>query len=94
MKRAALALAALACANIALAQQTPPPTTAEPRTSTTPQEQTVPPADSSTRSPSEVDKLSLMRNCMKQVQADNPSVPAKDIKDYCDQAVKSYAAPR
>jgi hypothetical protein len=41
---------------------------------------------------SETDKQALMRNCMQQVQADNPGVPAKDVKDYCDKAVKSYSA--
>jgi hypothetical protein len=92
MKRAALALAAMTAATLALAQQTTPPTTAEPPTSTTPQEQTAPPANSSARSMSETDKQTLMRNCMQQVQADNPGVPAKDVKDYCDKAVKSYSA--
>ena len=93
MKRAALALAAMTATTLALAQQTTPPSTAEPRTSATPQEQTAPPADSSTRM-SQADKQTLMMNCMKQVQADNPSVPAKDVKDYCDKAVKELPAPR
>jgi hypothetical protein len=92
VKRAALALAALTAATLALAQQTTPPTTAEPRTSATPQEQTAPPADSSARM-SEADKQTLMRNCMKQVQGDNPNVPEKDVKTYCDRAVKSYVSP-
>jgi hypothetical protein len=78
--------------NLALAQQTTPPTTAEPRRSVTSQEQTAPPADSSARM-SEADKRTLMMNCMKQVQADNPNVPEKDIKAYCDKAVKSYVSP-
>ena len=43
---------------------------------------------------SQADKQTLMMNCMKQVQADNPSVPAKDVKDYCDKAVKELPAPR
>ena len=87
MKRAALALAALAAATVALAQQTTPP--AEPQTSTAPREQTAPPADSSARM-SEADKQTLMRDCMRQVQAANPSVPEKDVKAYCDKQVKSY----
>ncbi len=94
MKRAALALAAMIAATLALAQQTTPPTTAEPRTSTTPQEQTAPPADSSARSMSEADKQTLMRNCTRQVQADNPNVPEKDVKAYCNKAVKSYSSPQ
>ena len=93
MKRTALALAAMTAATIALAQTTPP-TTAEPRTSTAPQEQTAPPADSSSRSMSEADKQTLMMKCMQTVQADNPNAPEKDVKAYCDKAVKSYSAPR
>jgi hypothetical protein len=85
--RAALALAALAAATVALTQQTTPP--AEPQASTAPQDQTAPPADSSARM--SVDKQTLMRDCMRQVQAANPSVPEKDVKAYCDKQVKSYA---
>ena len=93
MKRAAaLALAALGAATVALAQQTTPPTPAAPRESTTPQEQTAPPADSGTRM-TEADKQALMRDCVKQVQAANPSVPEKDVRDYCDKQVKSYSNP-
>ncbi len=91
MKRAALALAALAAVSSALAQQTTPSTPAEPRTSTTPQEQTAPPADSSARM-SETDKQTLMKDCVRQVQAANPSVPEKDVKAYCDKQVKSYSS--
>jgi hypothetical protein len=90
VKRTALALAALA-ASVTLAQQTNP---AEPRTSNTPQEQTAPPANSSARRMSETDRQSLMRTCMRQVQADNPNVPEKEVKTYCDKAVKSYSSPR
>jgi hypothetical protein len=93
VKRAALALAAMTAATIALAQQTTPPTTAESRTSATPQEQTAPPADSSARM-SATDKLILMGDCMRLVRADTPNVPEKDVKAYCDKAVKSYSAPR
>ena len=93
MKRAALALAALAAATVAIAQQTTPPSSAEPRTSTTPQEQTAPPADSSARM-SEADKQALMNKCLTQVQAANPNVPEKDIRNYCDQEIKSIASPR
>lgn len=93
MKRAALALVALAAATGALAQQTAPTTPAEPPTSTAPQAQTAPPADSSTRM-SEADKQTLMRDCLKQVQAANPTVPQKDVEAYCDKQVKSYSSPQ
>jgi hypothetical protein len=85
VKRTAFALAALAATTIGLAQQTAPP--AEPRT---PQEQTAPPAESSSRM-SEADKQTMLKDCIKQVQAANPSVPEKDVKDYCDKQVKSYS---
>jgi hypothetical protein len=89
VKRAALlGLGALAAASFALAQQTTP--APEPRTSPAPQEQAAPPADSSA-SMSEADKKTLMNDCVKQVQAANPSVPAKDVQAYCDQKVKSYS---
>ena len=92
MKRAAVALAALAAATIALAQQMTPPSPAQPRTSTTPQEQTAPPAHPNSRM-SETDKLILLRDCMRQVEAGHPSVPEKDAKAYCDERVKSYSFP-
>ncbi len=91
MKRAALALATLAAATVALAQQTTPPAQAEPETA--PQEQTAPPADSSTRM-SEADKQALMNKCMTQVQAANPSVAQKDIRAYCEKEINSIASPR
>ena len=91
MKRAALALAALAAATVALAQQTSPPRSTEPPSSS--QEQTPPPADSSARM-SDADKQALMNKCMTQVQAANPNVPAQDIKAYCDKEIKSIASPR
>jgi hypothetical protein len=40
---------------------------------------------------SETDKQTLMRDCVRQVQAANPSVPEKDVKAYCDRQVKSYS---
>ena len=91
MKRAALALAALAAATVALAQHTSPPTSAERPSSS--REQTPPPADSSARM-SDADKQALMNKCMTQVQAANPNVPAQDIKAYCDKEIKSIASPR
>ena len=94
MKRPAFALAALAAAlaaaTIALAQQTPP-TTAEPPASTAPQEQTTPPPDSGSR-PSDADMQALMKDCVTQVQAANPSVPAKDVQAYCGKQIASYSS--
>ena len=83
--KSALALAVLTASTIALAQQTTPPSPAQPRTtttSTTPQEQTAPRM-------SETDKLTLMNDCTRQVQAMHPTVPDKDIKAYCEKQVKS-----
>ena len=91
--RTALALAALAAATVALAQQTAPPTRAESQSSTAPQEQTAPPADSSTRM-SDADRQSLMNKCVTQVQAANPSVPEKDIRAYCDREIKNLSSPQ
>ena len=91
MKRTALALAALAAASVALAQQTTSPAPTEPNTTT--QEQTAPPADSSARM-TDADRQALMNKCMTQVQAANPNVPAQDIKAYCDKEIKSIASPR
>jgi hypothetical protein len=91
--KTALALAVLTASTIALAQQTTPPSPAEPRASTTPQEQAAPPAESSARM-SETDKLTLMRDCTRQVEASHPTVPEKDVKAYCEQQVKSYSTPR
>src|SRR5215469_6494526 len=92
VKRAALALAALAASTVSLAQQTSPQTPAEPRTSTAPQAQTARTVDPSPRM-SETDKLILMGDCLRQVQATHPSVPQKDAKAYCDKRVKSYSFP-
>ena len=91
--RTALALAALAAATVALAQQTAPPTRAEPQSSTAPQEQTAPPADSSARM-SDADRQALMNKCVTQVQAANPSVPEKDIRAYCDREIKNLSSPQ
>ena len=91
--KSALALAVLTASTIALAQQTTPPSPAQPQTSTTPQEPTAPPAGSSSRM-SETDKQTLTRDCTRQVQASHPSVPEKDIRGYCEQEVNSYSSPR
>jgi hypothetical protein len=93
VKAVTLAIAALTAATVSLAQQTPPQTPAEPRTSSTPKQQTAPPADPRLRI-SETDKLILLGDCMSQMQAAHPSVPEKDAKAYCDKRVKSYSFPR
>lgn len=92
MKRAALALAALAAATVSLAQQATSQSSAEARTRASPQEQTGPPSDASPRM-SETDRLILMGDCLRQVQAARPSMPEKDAKAYCDKRVKGYSFP-
>jgi len=92
--KTALALAVLTASTIALAQQTTPPSPAEPRTSATPQEQTAPPAESTAPRMSETDKRTLLTDCTRQVEASHPTVPEKDVKAYCEQQVKSYSAPK
>jgi hypothetical protein len=93
VRRAAFALAALAAATVSLAQQTTAQSPAETRTSSTPREKTAPPVDGSPRM-SQTDRLILLGDCMRQVQAAQPSVPEKDAKAYCDRRVKSYSFPR
>ena len=89
VKRAALALAALSVAAVAPAQQTPSQTPADPSARTASQEKTTPPARLS-----KADKQTLITACLRQVQADNPNVPGKSIKAYCDEALQSYSTPR
>ena len=84
MKRAALALAALVASAVALGLQPTRPTPPEPRTSTAPQKQTA-------RRLSETDKLNLINDCTRQVQAAHPSVPEKEVKGYCENQVKSHS---
>jgi hypothetical protein len=93
VKRAAFALAALAAATVALAQQTTPPTPAQPQASAPAQRQAAPPADSSTGM-SDADRQSLMNKCLTQIQAANPTVPEKEIRAYCDKEINSMASPR
>jgi hypothetical protein len=92
VKRAALPLASLVAATISLAQQTTPQVPAESRASTTLQQQTAPPADRSPRM-SETDKLILLGDCMRHVQAAHPGLPERDLKAYCDKRVKGYSFP-
>jgi len=91
---ALFALAAMAAATVVLAQQATPPTSTQPPSSATSQEQTTPPSDPSARTSSPADKQALMKDCLTQVQAANPNVPAKDIQAYCDKQVKSYSSPQ
>jgi hypothetical protein len=81
-------LATLGLASGVLAQQTSPPP--EPPTSTAPQEPP-PPSASSNANRGEPNIQSLMADCMRQVQAANPSEPESEIKQYCDKQVKAYA---
>ena len=87
MKRGALALAALVASTVALGQRMTSPTPVEPRISTTPREQKAPRM-------SETDKLTLINDCTREVQASHPSVPEKDVKAYCEDRLKSYSSPR
>jgi hypothetical protein len=93
VKRVAPALAALAATTVALAQQTTPPTRAEPRTSATPHGQAALRADSIVHM-SQADKRDLMKKCVTQTRATNPNVPEKDIRGYCDEGIKSITSPR
>ena len=86
MKRAAFALVALVASTVAIAQQTTPWTPAKPQTSDTRKDHTAPRM-------SETDKLILMGDCLRQVQAARPSMPDKDAKAYCDKRVKGYSFP-
>jgi len=87
---------ALAAATVAVAQT--PQTPAEPPASATSQEQspnsTAPPSDSRASPSSQsnsADKQALMKSCLTQVQAANPGVSEKDIKQFCDREV--YRTP-
>jgi len=93
VKRVAPALAALIAATAGLAQQTTPPTPAEPRMSTTPHKQAAPRADSRAHM-SQADKRDLMNKCVTQTRATNPNVPEQDIKGYCDEGIKTVTSPR
>jgi hypothetical protein len=105
MKRvsAALALTALAATTLALAQTpapTEPPSSEQQQTSPT----TQPSAPASTTQQSDPStssengnadtRAAMMQDCVKQVQAANPSVPQQDIKDYCDKQLKAQSSPR
>lgn len=83
MKRAALALAALVASTIALGQQTTQQTPAQRHPSTTSRDQRAPRM-------SETDKLTLITDCTRQVQAAHPSVSEKEVKTYCEDRLKSY----
>ena len=91
---ALFALTAMAAATIALAQQPTPQAPAQPPASATSQEQTTAPSDPSARTSSAADTQALMKDCLTQVQAANPNVPAKDIQAYCDKQVNSNSSPQ
>jgi hypothetical protein len=86
MKRVAtvFALTALAAGSIAIAQQYSPSTSPPPASSSSS-------ATSQDQSTSSSDKQALMKKCLTQVQAANPTASAKDIQAYCDREVKAYS---
>ena len=74
---------------IALAQQATPQS---PPASTNPQGQSpsTQPSDPSAGTSNEssnADKQAMMKACMTQIQAANPSVLAKDVKNFCDKEI-------
>jgi hypothetical protein len=93
VKRVAPALVALVAATVAVAQQATPSDLAKPRVSATPHEQAAARAHSSARM-SQADKRVLTEKCVTQTRADNPNVPEKDIRGYCDEGVKSLTSRR
>lgn len=88
MKRliAVFALSTLAAATVGLAQQATQQTPTQPSATTS---QATSPSDPSA---GKADKQTLMKDCMTQVQAANPSVSAKEIQAYCDKEVKKYSS--
>ncbi len=101
MKGPTFALLALMAATAAVAQQSPPATTAEPHTSATPQEQTTSPttpsdpsASPNSTSPNSADAQALMKDCLSQVQAANPNVPEQDVRRFCEKEISKSTAPR
>lgn len=93
MKRLAtvFALTALAAGSLALAQQQ-----YSPSTSTAPPPSSSSSATTPDQSTGSADKQALMKSCLTQVQAANPTASAKDIQAYCDKEVKAYteSAPK
>jgi hypothetical protein len=87
MKRlvTAFALSALAAGSLALAQQSSPQTSSEPPASSSAQ-------SSSSGTMSTADKQALMKKCVTQVQAANPTASMKDIQAYCDRQVQAYSS--
>ena len=75
---ATLALIALAAATAGLAQTTP----SQPEPATQPSSET---------STGKTDKEALMKDCMTQVQAANPSASKKDVKDHCIKQVNQQS---
>lgn len=83
MKRVsvALALTALVVATVAIAQ------TAPERPADQPEKRTSAASDHSTSTTSDGSKQVLINVCVSQVQVSNPSVPEKDIKNFCVEQV-------
>lgn len=105
---AAFALTTLAAATLALAQSAQTPDTSAPpsdpqsqmqsqpsdqsSSSSTDQSASTQSTDQSTTQSGTADKETLMKTCMSQVQASNPNVSQKDIKDFCDREVNRSAS--
>jgi hypothetical protein len=88
MKRLAtvFALTTLAAASLAMAQQQ-----YSPSTSSAPPPGSSSSATSQDQSTGTSDKQALMKKCLAEVQAANPTAAAKDIQAYCDREVKAYS---
>jgi hypothetical protein len=63
-----------------------------PKTPTQPSATTSQATSPSDLSAGKADKQTLMKDCMTQLRAANPSVSVKDIQAYCDEQVKKYTS--
>jgi len=82
MKRVsvALVLTVLSAATVALAQTSPQKPADQPQNQTTRSSGKSTGTDSESRN---FDKQALINVCVSQVQVSNPSVPERDIKNFC-----------
>ena len=95
MKRLAtvFALTALSAGSLALAQQQSyPSTSTSPPASSSSSMSSSTSEDPSAGASSSTDKQALMKRCVTQVTAANPSASSKDIQAYCDKQVKAYSS--
>jgi len=87
---AIFALSALAASTIGLAQQEPPtqPPSSPSQQPSPPPSATPPSSETSPQSETSADRAqALMQECLKQVQAANPTASQKDIQAYCERQV-------